>query len=154
MQDGRITGASDEIKDFLREMSSTLQEANKKIESHLETIGAKMEAMDKRMGRIEAAVGILPDDIKEDDDAEDRKRMKERLKEALSNNTKPKLKSEEGEMNFLEYLFGICKPDGRIGKHGSRSCKLAYINRSFFSNLRRFNMNCRLIHPQSKFVQG
>ncbi len=68
---------------------------------------------------------------KAENDAADRKRMKERLKEALHNKSKTKFKSEVGETGFLEYVFGICKPDGRVSKHGSRLFKFSTFKRSF-----------------------
>jgi hypothetical protein len=55
-----------------------------------------------------------------DDDA-DRKRLKERLKGALDVEKRRKIKSTSSESEaLLEYVFGICKPDRRVGKVGSR----------------------------------
>ena len=118
LQFGLQEAEKTDIKEFLVEMSSALQEANKKIECRIESMGKTMDAMDKRLERIEVAMGVKGDADAEND-AEDRKRMKERLKEAL-NSHKKNFKSEVEQPGLLEYAFGICKPDGRIGKHGSR----------------------------------
>jgi hypothetical protein len=56
------------------------------------------------------------------DDAEDRKRLKERLKEALNESKRTRPNSDNENEDWLEYMFGICQPDGRVGKGGSR-CK-------------------------------
>ena len=57
------------------------------------------------------------------DDDEDRKRIKERLKEAVENDKRARarvIKAVHRE-SWLEYVFGICEPDRRVGKQGSRS---------------------------------
>jgi hypothetical protein len=55
------------------------------------------------------------------DDDEDRKRLKERFKQALNKEQKEALRQPGAEKkSWLEYIFGICKADGRIGKKGSR----------------------------------
>ena len=55
------------------------------------------------------------------DDNEDRKRLKEKLKEALESAQRNRLRQVESEQEvWMEYLFGVCRPDGRIGKMGSR----------------------------------
>ena len=48
--------------------------------------------------------------------------VQERLKEAMEHDRtggRPKLEAER--QGWAEYIFGICRPDGRMGKHGSRS---------------------------------
>jgi hypothetical protein len=55
------------------------------------------------------------------DDAEDRKRLKERLKEGLAEGARSRPTSVSGKEGWPEYIFGICPPDGRVGKGGSRS---------------------------------
>ena len=54
-----------------------------------------------------------------DDDA-DRKRLKERLKGALDTEKRRKIHAKADGEAFLEYVFGICRPDRRVGKLGSR----------------------------------
>ena len=55
------------------------------------------------------------------DDDEDRKRLKERLKGALDSDRRQlHAESMNAAEGWLEYVFGICRPDHRIGKLGSR----------------------------------
>ena len=116
---GLLKAEEIDIKSFLLKMASTLHEANKNLEGRIEAIGKKIEVVDRRTERIEVAMGVQ-EKINSENDAEDRKRIKERLKEAMDKSNKPKFKSEVEQMGLIEYVFGICKPDGRVGKHGSR----------------------------------
>ena len=50
---------------------------------------------------------------------DDRKRLKERLKDAV--HSQDSTASTNKNMTWIEYIFGICKADGRIGKDRSRS---------------------------------
>ena len=79
------------------------------MNKRFETLGEKLE-------QIANAVGVKQAEKAGDDD-EDRKRIKERLKEALDLD-----KRQQGleKKDFMEYFFGICKADGRVGKTGSR----------------------------------
>ncbi len=64
------------------------------------------------------------------DDDEDRKRIKERLKEAVESDKRVRarvVKTTKHE-SWLEYVFGICEPDRRMGKHGSR-CVVSRLTR-------------------------
>ncbi len=56
------------------------------------------------------------------DDDDDRKRIKERLKEAVENDkrARSRIVNTNKDVTWLEYVFGICEPDKRIGKQGSR----------------------------------
>ena len=55
------------------------------------------------------------------DDNEDRKRLKEKLKEALESDRRRRLRPiVSARQQWLEYIFGICKPDRRNGKRGNR----------------------------------
>ena len=53
---------------------------------------------------------------------DDRKRLKERLKGAIEQDREAVAGGARGAetAGWAEYLFGICKPDGRTGKIGSR----------------------------------
>jgi hypothetical protein len=60
---------------------------------------------------------------------EDRKRLKEKLKVALESESQGGLQGlqrfafadpDRAKEEWLEYFFGICKPDRRNGKQGSR----------------------------------
>ena len=76
--------------------------------------------MDRQLEKIADVVGVKKAGSSGDDD-EDRKRLKERLNEALEVHKHGLLMSEIDVEGWLEYFFGICKPNGRFGKHGSRS---------------------------------
>jgi ElaB/YqjD/DUF883 family membrane-anchored ribosome-binding protein len=73
--------------------------------------------LDKKIERIAGAVGVLFTGGGHGDDNEDRKRLKEKLKAALERQTRTIVAEQE---EWMEYIFGICKPDGRVGKRGSR----------------------------------
>jgi hypothetical protein len=74
------------------------------------------------LGKIAHSLGVK-EDTNVGDDEEDRKRLKVRLKEALESK-RPVIDSTVLEAKgFLERYFGICGPDGRTGKHGSRSVR-------------------------------
>jgi hypothetical protein len=77
-------------------------------------------ALSRSQPRVRLQVGVPTAPGAGDDDA-DRKRLKERLKGALDVEKRRKIQktSSEGEA-LLEYVFGICKPDRRVGKLGSR----------------------------------
>jgi hypothetical protein len=81
----------------------------------------RLDGLDRTLNMIADAVGVRVR-AKQEEDAEDRKRLKERLKEALALEKDDRLnggREGEGE-DWLEFLFGICRPDGRVGKMGSR----------------------------------
>ncbi len=76
------------------------------------------EKIHKRINLVSDLVGGNPPSVK--GKGEDRKRLKERLKEAIkTENSKSSVLVHERE-EWMEYLFGICKQDGRVGKPGSR----------------------------------
>jgi hypothetical protein len=87
-------------------------EFDRKLEGLSESIGKKLE-------RIAYALGIRNLNVVDNsaDDAEDRKRLIEKLKSAFESSRQKKFSDKE---KWLDYLFGICKPDQRIGKRGSR----------------------------------
>jgi hypothetical protein len=74
--------------------------------------------LDTRLEDISEAVGMKLK-VSSGDDDEDRKRLKERFKEALDHQKKNIIGEIDVE-GYSEYFFGICKPNGRLGKHGSR----------------------------------
>jgi hypothetical protein len=55
----------------------------------------------------------------DDDDGMDRKRLKERLKKSISKVTKHS-DTAPTRTDWMEYFFGICLADQRLGKEGSR----------------------------------
>ena len=80
------------------------------FEHHLEKIESKINLIS----------GVVAGESTQRVDGEDRKRLKEKLKEAMrTENMKSSGIVPERE-EWMEYLFGICKPDGRVGKPGSR----------------------------------
>ncbi len=117
-------------------MTAKLGAMDSKIDKRFEAMGSKidkrLEAMERRLEKIADAVGVNKT-VSAGDDDEDRKRLKERLNEALKTHKKNALRGEIQPDGWAEYLFGICRPNGRLGKHGSRLCIL-------FSNPTSFNM--------------
>ena len=82
----------------------------------------RLDSLDRKLNLIAEAVGMRVRS-KEEEDAEDRKRLKERLKEALALENHGRLRSvdqDEKEESWAEYIFGIAQPNGRVGKMGSR----------------------------------
>jgi hypothetical protein len=86
-----------------------------------ETADRRLDSLDRKLNMIAEAVGVRVR-AKEEEDAEDRKRLKERLKEALALEKQGKLRSanQDEKESWAEYIFGIAQPNGRIGKMGSR----------------------------------
>ena len=99
-----------------REWTAAIQKAAEDPTSQLSRI-------EKRLGEVADAVGAQSAptagaSTKEDDC----KRLKERLKGALEleHTRQSQLLSDQRRETWMEYFFGICKPDGRLGKNGSR----------------------------------
>jgi hypothetical protein len=90
-----------------------------KIEAKLDVVSRNVEAIEPKFDEIAQAVGIEKHDVKAGDDEEDRKRIKEKLKEALESNHENSKRNVK-KTSFMEYFFGICKKNGRVGKIGSR----------------------------------
>ncbi len=79
----------------------------------------RLARVEDRIESIAEAIGVTFETKVGDNDA-DRKRLKERLKEALKfENSDRSLHKTEKE-SWMEYIFGICRHDGRAGKVGSR----------------------------------
>jgi hypothetical protein len=92
------------------------QSTNKKVEALSDSISKKLE-------RIAYALGIRNLNVVDNsaDDSEDRKRLMEKLKSAFDNDRRRRSVEEGTDRDkWLDYIFGICKPDQRIGKRGSR----------------------------------
>jgi hypothetical protein len=82
-------------------------------------VDARCDGIERRLDKIAYAVGIRHV-VSAGDDDEDRKRLKMRLKEALTiQNANDRVSVTEPE-GYLEYFLGIRPPNGRIGKQGSR----------------------------------
>jgi hypothetical protein len=90
-----------------------------KQETPAKAVDLRLEMFDKKLEKISRAVGVRAE--AEMDEKENRRRLKEKLKEALDSEQRNRLELIESKREqWLEYFFGICKPDGRIGKNGSR----------------------------------
>jgi hypothetical protein len=99
---------------------------NVQPESQPEDSGALLELdmkfgkIDKKLERISASLGIKSGS-NEGDDEEDRRRLKEKLKVAIEVDRRSRVLAIVSRSEvWLEYIFGICSPDQRIGKSGSR----------------------------------
>lgn len=102
--------------------SSTLHH-DLKLSSPSEVIREQSElekcksSLEKKLDRIASSMGVK---INEEDD-DDRKRMKEKLKQAVERDKRSRVRKIESEQAmWLEYIFGICKADRHFGKRGSR----------------------------------
>jgi hypothetical protein len=74
-------------------------------------------SLEKKLDRIASAVGVKTNE----DEDDDRKRLKEKLKHAIERDKRSRVRKIESEQaKWLEYIFGICKADQRCGKRGSR----------------------------------
>jgi hypothetical protein len=86
-------------------------------------LDALSDSLGKKLERIAYVLGIRNLNVVDNsaDDAEDRKRLMEKLKFAFESDRQKKLsKLESDGEQWLDHVFGICKPDQRIGKRGSR----------------------------------
>jgi hypothetical protein len=78
-----------------------------------------LKSLSHTLALVAMAVGVP--DTNEDSGAEERRRLKEKLKTAMESGTRHSVRHIELEREtWTEYIFGICKPDGRVGKAGSR----------------------------------
>jgi hypothetical protein len=76
-----------------------------------------------------------------EEETSDSSLSQERLKEALEEGMKRQSGLEIEPVSWMEYFFGICRPNGRLGKQGSRSnacvqitTTISYSNFSFLIN--------------------
>ena len=120
----------------LQALGEGIRAVQKSLESRLESLDRKLTSIDRldsrvctridlveeRLGKIAHAVGVK-EGASVGDDEEDRKRLKVRLKEALDRKRVKARKSLAQAEGALEYCFGICEPDGRTGKRGSRCAR-------------------------------
>ncbi len=84
-----------------------------------------LRGLDRKVDRIAEIVCVRALDVSSGDDDEDRRRLKEKLKSALDKDKLRKTrKNLSDQEKWLEFVFGICEPDARFGKRGSRLCVL------------------------------
>jgi hypothetical protein len=90
------------------------------ITTKLLELDSRFMIIDKKLEQIAGAV-VVRGTGNENDDEEDRKRLKEKLKLAIEADRRSRVRTivSQGEV-WLEYIFGICAPDQRLGKRGSR----------------------------------
>jgi hypothetical protein len=83
-------------------------------------LDTKFTIIDKKLERISASMKIKGE-ANDGDDEEDRRRLKEKLKVAIDLDRRSRVHTIVSRSEvWLEYIFGICSPDQRLGKRGSR----------------------------------
>jgi hypothetical protein len=123
--------------------------------------------MDTRFGMINMKLEQIStylgvnSSVKEGDDEEDRRRLKEKLKAAIEVDRRNRVLTIVSRSEvWLEYIFGICSPDQRIGKSGSRcqvpsgSWCLNFEKEIYSALIYCVLIYSRLIHPRSRFSSG
>jgi hypothetical protein len=86
----------------------------------LQEMGVKLDHVNKILEHVATAVGVRTG-LGAGDEEEDHRRLKEKLKEALERDRRDRIREVVSEREvWLEYVFGICKPDRRTGRRGSR----------------------------------
>jgi hypothetical protein len=88
-------------------------------QSSRENLEGRAASVENRLESIADAGGIV-DEGNTGQNVADRKRLKEKLKEALEIQEQYHPIQPNKKEAWMEYIFGICKPDGRVGKRGSR----------------------------------
>ena len=83
-------------------------------------IGQKFVEIEKRLEKISHFLGMKTG-VNDGDDDEDRRRLKEKLKLAIEVDRRSHIRNIVSRSEvWMEYIFGICSPDQRMGKRGSR----------------------------------
>jgi hypothetical protein len=83
-------------------------------------LGTQCLAMDKKLDRISNFLGVKMG-VADGNDDEDRRRLKEKLKAAIEIDRRSRIRTIVSRSEvWMEYIFGICSPDQRMGKRGSR----------------------------------
>ena len=137
------------------------QQSNTKIEKRLASVELHMKGLADALKvkiKDQSIKGQGFDEIPmKDMEKEDRKRLKQRLKDAIEYMHETSTNRSTGKKaGWTEHIFGICRPDGRVGKEGSRSL-LSLMAVAFFLKsviIPILTSVGRLIHPQSRFMQG
>jgi hypothetical protein len=116
-QTGRGLSASRSEVHVMEENQSLSQPRDS---AKLQEVGVKLDHVGKVLEHVATAVGVRAS-LGTGDDEEDRRRLKEKLKEALERDRRDRIRDVVSEREvWLEYVFGICKPDRRTGRRGSR----------------------------------
>jgi hypothetical protein len=83
-------------------------------------LDAKFVRLEKKLDLMAGSMGLQFPTCEGDDD-DDRKRIKEKLKLAIEADRRSRFRTIVSRSEvWLEYIFGICRPDQRLGKQGSR----------------------------------
>jgi len=130
-QSGRICQLLLNLEDRILGMQNQLADVQSKqgrMEQHLLGIQDQLSDVQRKQAVANQGPGHEQDSgsAPSADAGRDRKRLKERLKKAVLSGA-----TASQTVGWLEYAFGICAGDRRMGKNGSR-----------------------LIHPLSPFMQG
>ena len=116
-----LTGKSDVLKRENQRVSAPLQLKKAGDEELSSDVLVQLHHMNKQLSIFADAVGV-PGQIGGSTKDDDCKRLKERLRGALDNEKKKKsFKIANAPEVWLEYIFGIAKPDRKKGIRGSRS---------------------------------
>jgi hypothetical protein len=134
------------------------KQETREVTTKLLELDSRFEAIDKKLEQIVGAV-VVRGPANENDDDEDRKRLKEKLKLAIEADRRSRVRTivSQGEV-WLEYMFGICAPDQRLGKRGSRYDLRRMVLKSLTLRIGCTQLKIlfctRLIHPRSRFLSG
>ena len=122
----RLAGSGSRHEDPLRangpdsEGQAAALDAGVAREAESRAVKLQLEGLDRTLALVAGAVGVNHVDG-ERGGGDDRRRLKEKLKEAMESGQRLSVRQIDSEREmWAEYIFGICKPDGRVGKVGSR----------------------------------
>ncbi len=88
--------------------------------SEFKLLNKKIGSMDKKIDLMAISMRVRGVNS-EFDYEEDRKRLKEKLKQAIEADRRSRVRTIVSRAEvWLEYVFGICQADQRLGKRGSR----------------------------------
>ncbi len=112
----RTDGGDGHAAEFRNERPNAADSSYRQID-----FDTRFEQMDKKLERIVSAVGTINRSRSNEGDEDDRKRLKEKLKLAIEVDRRSRIHTIVSRREvWMEYIFGICAPDKRIGKRGSR----------------------------------
>ena len=90
------------------------------VSSDIKAFNANFGLIDKKLDLIAISMGVRGVNSQYDHE-EDRKGLKEKLRQAIEADRRSRVNPIVSHAEvWLEYLFGICHPDKRLGKRGSR----------------------------------
>ena len=102
-------------------LGSEMEGGSSSPEDEEESDRKLLQGLGRKVDQIAEAVGVKAEDVSSGDDEEDRRRLKEKLKSALDKDRQSRTQNNLSDQEkWLEFIFGICEPDVRFGKRGSR----------------------------------